>query len=127
MYLSNYHYHKITESRYQMINYNGKNYVCLLDFAMDFIRGKWKSILLCHLYDEPKRFLELQRITSGISQKVLNENLKELINNELIDKIIYAEIPPKVEYFLTDRGKELTKIIKEIEAWSISYYSHLDS
>ncbi|MBU3110961.1 winged helix-turn-helix transcriptional regulator [Clostridium lacusfryxellense] len=110
-----------------MINHNGKTYICLLDFAMDFIRGKWKAILLCHLYDEPKRFLELQRITSGISQKVLNENLKELINDELIDKIIYAEIPPKVEYFLTDKGQKLTKIIKEIEEWSISYYSHLDS
>jgi len=110
-----------------MINYNGKKYICLLDFAMDFIRGKWKAVLLCHLYDEPKRFLELQRITSGISQKVLNENLKELISDELIDKLIYAEIPPKVEYYLTDRGQKLTKIIKEIEAWSISYYSHLDS
>ena len=110
-----------------MIYYNDKQYICLLDFAMDFIRGKWKAVLLCHLYDEPKRFLELQRITKGISQKVLNENLKELINNELVDKVIYAEIPPKVEYYLTDRGKELTKIIKEIEEWSISYYSHLDS
>jgi len=109
------------------VNYKGKKYICLLDFAMDFIRGKWKAVLLCHLYDEPKRFLELQRITKGISQKVLNENLKELINNELVDKVIYAEIPPKVEYYLTDRGKELTKIIKEIEEWSISYYSHLDS
>ena len=109
------------------MNYKGKKYICLLDFAMDFIRGKWKAVLLCHLYDEPKRFLELQRITKGISQKVLNENLKELINNELVDKVIYAEIPPKVEYYLTDRGKELTKIIKEIEEWSISYYSHLDS
>ena len=92
---------------------------------MDFVRGKWKAVLLCHLYDEPKRFLELQRITIGISQKVLNENLKELINDELVAKKIYAEIPPKVEYYLTDRGNELTKIIKEIENWSISHYSHL--
>ncbi|MBX4258683.1 helix-turn-helix transcriptional regulator [Clostridium estertheticum] len=92
---------------------------------MDFIRGKWRSVLLCHLYDEPKRFLELQRITIGISQKVLNENLKELINDELVGKKIYAEIPPKVEYYLTNRGNELTKIIKEIENWSISHYSHL--
>lgn len=109
-----------------MIDYNGKKYICLLDFAMDFIRGKWKAVILCHLYDEPKRFLELQRITNGISQKVLNEKLKELENVELISKLIYAEIPPKVEYYLTDRGKELTKIIKEIEGWSIKYYSHLD-
>lgn len=110
-----------------MIYYNEKEYICLLDFAMDLIRGKWKAVLLCHLYDDPKRFLELQRITKGISQKVLNEKLKELENDELISKIIYAEIPPKVEYYLTDKGKELTKIIKEIEDWSVKYYPHLDS
>ncbi|GFP75336.1 winged helix-turn-helix transcriptional regulator [Clostridium fungisolvens] len=109
-----------------MISYNGKKYVCLLDFAMDFIRGKWKAVLLCHLYDEPKRFLELQRITKGISQKVLNEKLKELEVEDLVDKKVYAEIPPKVEYFLTDKGKDLTKIIKEIESWSVKYYPHLD-
>ncbi|MEW9095302.1 MAG: helix-turn-helix domain-containing protein [Clostridiaceae bacterium] len=110
-----------------MINYNGRHYVCLLDFAMDFIRGKWKAVLLCHLYDEPRRFLELQRMTKGISQKVLNEKLKELENEDLINKQIYPEIPPKVEYYLTEKGRDLTKIIKEIESWSIKYYSHLDS
>jgi DNA-binding HxlR family transcriptional regulator len=110
-----------------MISCNGKKYVCSLDFAMDFIRGKWKAVILCHLYNEPKRFLELQRITSGISQKVLNEKLKELENDGLIDKVIYAEIPPKVEYYLTSKGKDLTKIIKELENWSVKYYSHLNS
>lgn len=109
-----------------MIYCNGKQYVCLLDFAMEFIRGKWKAVLLCHLYNEPKRFLELQRITKGISQKVLNEKLKELENDGLVNKKIYPEIPPKVEYYLTDKGKELTKIIKEIEDWSIKHYPYLD-
>lgn len=109
-----------------MINYNGKKYICLLDFAMDFIRGKWKAVILCHLYDEPTRFLELQRITNGISQKVLNEKLTELKNDGLINKVVYPEIPPKVEYYLTDRGEELTRIIKEIEAWSAKYYPELD-
>ncbi|PRR82069.1 winged helix-turn-helix transcriptional regulator [Clostridium vincentii] len=110
-----------------MIHCNGKEYICLLDFGMDFIRGKWKAVLLCHLYDEPKRFLELQRITTGISQKVLNEKLKELQNAELINKVIYPQTPPKVEYYLTDKGKDLTKIIKEIEAWSFKYYNHLNN
>ncbi|MBN7573639.1 transcriptional regulator [Clostridium sp. 2-1] len=110
-----------------MVNYNGRSYVCLLDFAMDFIRGKWKAVLLCHLYNEPKRFLELQRMTEGISQKVLNEKLKELENDELVCKKVYAEIPPKVEYSLTDKGKELTSIIKEIESWSVKHYPELDN
>lgn len=55
-----------------MISFNNKNYVCLLDFAMDFIRCKWKALLLCNLYNGPKRFLELQRLVKGISQKILN-------------------------------------------------------
>lgn len=109
-----------------MISYNNKQYICLLDFSMEFIKGKWKALLLCHLYDEPKRFLELQRIVQGISQKVLNEKLKELENDELISKKVYAEIPPKVEYSLTPKGKALTKIIKELEEWSLEYYPELD-
>ena len=108
-----------------MVNYNGKRYVCLLDFAMEFIRGKWKAVLLCHLYDEPKRFLELQRITKGISQKVLNEKLKELENDELIAKVVYPEVPPKVVYHLTSKGVALTKILKQMEDWSIEYYPEL--
>lgn len=54
-----------------MINFKNKKYICLLDLAIDFIRGKWKDVILCHLYDEPKRFLELQIITKGVSHKVL--------------------------------------------------------
>lgn len=109
-----------------MIHYNNKKYICLLDFGMEFIRGKWKAVILCHLYKGPKRFLELQRIVKGISQKVLNEKLKELEQDELIKKNIYAEMPPRVEYYLTDKGKDITKIIKEIEDWSIKYYPDLD-
>jgi len=108
-----------------MIYHKGREYICLLDFAMDLIRGKWKAVLLCHLYNEPKRFLELQRETKGISQKVLNEKLKELESDELVVKVIYPEVPPKVEYYLTDKGKELTKIIKELENWSSKHYSYL--
>ncbi len=80
-----------------MIKYNNKKYVCLLDLAMDFIRGKWKAVILCHLLNEPKRFLELQRITNGVSHKVLTEKLKELEEDNLIQKIVYDENPPKVE------------------------------
>ena len=109
-----------------MISFNNKNYVCLLDFAMDFIRGKWKALILCNLYNEPKRFLELQRLVEGISQKILNENLKDLERDSLISKVVYAEIPPKVEYHLTDKGREITKLIKELEAWSVKYYPELN-
>ncbi|GKX67596.1 winged helix-turn-helix transcriptional regulator [Inconstantimicrobium mannanitabidum] len=108
-----------------MIKYNNKKYVCLLDLAMDSIRGKWKAVILCHLYDGPKRFLELQRITNGVSHKVLTEKLKELEEDNLLQKIAYDENPPKVEYKLTAMGRELATAIKEIEKWSLKYYSDI--
>ncbi len=101
-----------------MATYESEEYVCLLDFGMEFIRGKWKAVILCHLDDGPKRFLELQRITRGVSHKVLSEKLKELEEDGLILKVVYDQIPLKVEYYLTPLGKELTKPVKEIEAWA---------
>lgn len=105
-----------------MIKYNGKKYVCPLDFGFETIRGKWKAVLLCHLGDGEKRFLELQRITGGISQKVLNEQLKGLEQDGLVEKIVYPEVPPRVEFFLTEKGKELYPALKMIEAWSSKNY-----
>lgn len=109
-----------------MVCHNGKEFICSLDFAMEFIRGKWKSILLCNLSENPKRFLEIQKSIKGISHKVLNEKLKELENDGLIEKVAYAEIPPRVEYFLTTKGKDLYEIIAPLEDWSNKYYPNFD-
>jgi DNA-binding HxlR family transcriptional regulator len=105
-----------------MISYNGKKYVCNIDLGMELIRGKWKAVILCHLNDGPKRFLELQRITCGVSQKVLNEKLRELERDGLIRKIVYAEVPPKVEFLLTEIGQELFPALEMIQKWSITYF-----
>ena len=101
-----------------MIEYNGKSYICALDLGFEIIRGKWKAVILCHLSERPKRFLELQRITCGVSQKVLSESLKQLEVDEIITKQIYAEVPPRVEYSLTEKGEELVPALKMIEEWS---------
>lgn len=108
-----------------MINYKDKSYVCLLDLAMEIFRGKWKAVIICHLSKGEKRFLELQRITKGISQKVLNEKLKELEEDEIVTKVVYPEVPPKVEYYLTEKGKGLAVILDDLENWSKSHFSHL--
>ena len=105
-----------------MIIKNNKKYVCKLDWAFDVIRGKWKAVILCHLLDGSKRFLELQRITHGVSHKVLNEKLKELEDDGLIYKKIYAESPPRVEYYLTEKGMEYANILKEIELLGEKYF-----
>lgn len=108
-----------------MISYKGKNYVCLLDLAMELIRGKWKAVIICHLNKGEKRFLELQRITCGVSQKVLTEKLKELEEDKLITKVVYPEVPARVEYYLTDMGKDLAIVLESLEDWSSKYFSHL--
>ncbi|HEX9027362.1 MAG TPA: helix-turn-helix domain-containing protein [Clostridium sp.] len=108
-----------------MIEYNGKSYICALDLGFEIIRGKWKAVILCHLSDGPKRFLELQRITCGVSQKVLSESLKQLEVDEIISKHIYAEMPPRVEYLLTGKGKELVPALKIIEEWSKNNFSNI--
>ncbi len=108
-----------------MIEYSNKKYVCYIDLAMDMIRGKWKAVILCHLINSPKRFLSLQRITCGISQKVLNENLIELEADGIINKTVYQEVPPKVEYSLTDKGMDLAPVISSLEKWSKKHYGSL--
>ncbi|HAX73666.1 MAG TPA: transcriptional regulator [Firmicutes bacterium] len=105
-----------------MLIKDGQSYVCKLDWAFDLIRGKWKAVILCHLYDGTKRFLELKRITCGVSHKVLNEKLKELEEDGLIYKKVYDELPPKVEYYLTDKGTEFAVALKQIEEIGIKYF-----
>ncbi len=108
-----------------MLNYNGKSYVCSLDLGFEIIRGKWKVVILCHLSDGPKRFSELQRVTCGVSQKMLSQSLKQLEADDIIIKHVYPEIPPRVEYSLTKKGQELVPALKTIEAWSKHYYSDI--
>lgn len=108
-----------------MIKYKNKDYVCLLDLAMELIRGKWKSVILCHLNRGEKRFLELQRITCGISHKVLTEKLRQLEEDGLIIKVDYNENPPRVEYFLSEKGKSLANVLEELEDWSQKYFGDL--
>ena len=105
-----------------MLQYENKTYICALDLGFEQIRGKWKAVILCHLDDGARRFLELQRMTGGISQKVLNDALHELEEEGMIHKQVYPEVPPRVEYSLTDKGKKLIPALRIIEAWAREYY-----
>jgi len=105
-----------------VIEYKGKNFVCFMDLGMELIKGKWKAVILCHLNDGPKRFLELQRITKGISQKVLNQKLKELEEDGLITKTIYPQVPPRVEFQMTPLAEELYPALDIIQQWSLKNF-----
>lgn len=107
---------------YVLIKYKGKSYICPLDLGFEIIRGKWKAVILCHLSECPKRFMELQRITCGVSKKVLSETLKQHEANEIITKHVYVEVPPRVEYSLTQKGQGLVPALKIIEDWSKNHF-----
>ena len=106
-----------------MITYHDKSYICSLDLGFELIRGKWKAVILCHLADGPKRFLELQRITKGISQKVLTDSLRSMEADGLVVRTVYAEVPPRVEYALSPLGESMKPIIKSMETWGLAYKS----
>lgn len=110
-----------------LIKYRDKNFVCALDLGFELIKGKWKAVILCHLHKGPKRFLELQRITHGVSQKILSERLRELEEDGLIERIAYPEIPPKVEYLLTTKGEEIFPALNLIEKWSKKNFAALST
>lgn len=108
-----------------MLTYRGKKYVCHLDLGMSLVKGKWKAVILCHLNKGPKRFLELHRITCGISQKVLMNQLQELEEDGLIHKAVLSEKPPHVEYTMSDKGKTLYPAIELLESWSLEEFKEL--
>ncbi|MCT4618274.1 MAG: helix-turn-helix transcriptional regulator [Marinisporobacter sp.] len=89
-----------------------------MEFAMNQISGKWKLVILWHIYDqEVIRFGELMKSINKITHKMLSNQLKELVNDGIIHKEIYKEIPPKVEYSLTEHGKTLIPIMEMLFEW----------
>lgn len=97
-----------------------ENYLsCPLTSAMEIIGGKWKIVILGHLFTGVKRFGELKQLMPGVTQKMLTQQLRELETDGLLHREIYKEIPPKVEYSLTESGKSLEPILKELCIWGM--------
>lgn len=93
------------------------NLNCGLDLVGEVLYGKWKIRLLWFIHQGHKRPSELQRKIPDASRRVLNMQLKELEDHELVSKIIYPVVPPKVEYSLTDFGMSLIPVIEAIGQW----------
>jgi len=91
---------------------------CPITASIDVIGGKWKPIVIWVLLDGPKRFGELHRDIPGMALKVLSRQLKELEHDNIISRKAYAEVPPRVEYSLTKKGKSLSSIMKALSKWS---------
>ena len=93
------------------------NLNCGVGLTMEIIGGKWKPCLIYSIKQGARRPSELQRRNPTATRRVLNQQLKELEEYGVITKVIYAELPPKVEYFLTEFGETLLPIINAIEEW----------
>ncbi|MGV3460517.1 MAG: winged helix-turn-helix transcriptional regulator [Flavobacterium sp.] len=103
------------------------NLNCGLDLIGEVLYGKWKIRLLWFIDQGHKRPSELQRKIPDASRRVLNIQLKELEEHELVSKIIYPVVPPKVEYSLTDFGKTLIPVISAIGMWGDEHEERLRS
>jgi DNA-binding HxlR family transcriptional regulator len=100
---------------------SGKNYNCPVEATLDVIGGKWKAVILWHLKGEIRRFGELRRLMPGITQKMLTQQLRELERDGLINRVVYAEVPPRVEYSLSAAGRSLDPVLKEMCQWGENF------
>ena len=94
---------------------------CPVATAVALVGGKWKLLILRNLRSRPWRFNELQRDLEGISQKVLTDSLRQMIDDGLVYRQDYQEVPPRVEYGLTDLGREMLPIIDALANFGTYY------
>ena len=94
---------------------------CPVEITMGLIGEKWKVLIIRDLLTGTKRFGELKKSVTGITQKVLTNNLRQMEADGLIKRKVYAEVPPRVEYSLTKPGLSLKPILDSMVSWGISY------
>ncbi|MGZ5243647.1 MAG: winged helix-turn-helix transcriptional regulator [Bacteroidia bacterium] len=107
----------IVDGKELVVKMDGKTFHCALDITMNFIGGKWKSIVLWYLRKDKKRFGELKKQIPGITEKMLSMQLKELEQDGIVGRTVYAEVPPRVEYHLTEEGKTMLPLLEELAKW----------
>lgn len=97
------------------VNYD--RVACPVEATLELIGGKWKGIVLYYLLGGRLRFSELKRKVGCVTQRILTKQLRELEADGLVNRMVYAEVPPRVEYELTDAGKSLQPIIFALKDW----------
>lgn len=97
-----------------------KNMLSIKD-ALDALEGRWKLLILFSLSAGPKRFKQLAREVSGITDKTLSKELKSLEANKLIRRDVYDTFPPTVEYTITNHGISLDKVLEELHYWGLAH------
>jgi DNA-binding HxlR family transcriptional regulator len=97
--------------------------VCPMGSAISLIGGKWKLPVLYNLRAKTMRFNELKKALPGVTQKMLTQQLREMEQDGLLTRKVYAEVPPKVEYSLTPIAEKLEPILAKMCAWSTEYHA----
>jgi len=99
---------------------------CPVATTVSLIGSKWKLLIMRNLLVRPWRFNELQRNLDGISQKVLTDSLRSMEEDGIITRTVYPEVPPRVEYALSELGESMRPIIKSMETWGNEYKQTLN-
>nr|WP_297933554.1 helix-turn-helix domain-containing protein [uncultured Lachnoclostridium sp.] len=99
---------------------------CPVATTVQLIGSKWKLLILRNLLQRPWRFNELKRSLDGISQKVLTDSLRAMEEDKLITRTVYAEVPPRVEYALSDIGESMRPILTAMQEWGTNYKETLN-
>lgn len=100
----------------------GKSYRCFFELTLLVMGGKWKPIIIHHLgHAEILRFSELRRSITGVTERMLTRQLRELEADGVLTRTVHREVPPRVEYALTDLGKRLTPILDQLKDWGAAY------
>jgi DNA-binding HxlR family transcriptional regulator len=105
----------------------GHKYTCGLDAAIAVMGGKWKGLILFALQDGPVRFGELRRAVPGISERMLILQLREMEASGLVHREVYHQVPPKVEYSLTEFGRSLNAALAPLGEWGEEHMERIEA
>ena len=100
---------------------------CAVIETLRLISAKWKPCILCQLMESTKRYGKLLRIIPNISRKMLTQHLRELERDGLITRRVFASVPPRVEYAMTDKGKSLWPVFQTLEFWGLANLEEVNS
>ncbi len=109
------------ETTTDLFVYREKTYKCGIDVTLAVVGGKWKASILWHLAQETMRFSALQRQFSDTTRKMLTQQLRELEADGLVHRKVYPQVPPKVEYSLTEKGRSIYPILERMCDWGRGY------
>lgn len=105
-----------------------KEYYCTVELTLQVIGGKWKPVILYHLFNDGiRRFGELKQAMPNITQKMLTQQLRELEHDGLVNRHVYAEVPPKVEYSLSEFGLTILPVLQSLSQWGTAFEQRIQN